>query len=282
MKTVSYENRQVPEGINVSHEHPLKEFFALLAGLIVIIMAVIFVLAVLAQYLAPLIPFSTEQKLLSTMETAWQENEPASKHDKKVQQYLQKLGASLAAEMDLPDDMQLNIRYSKDKTVNAYATLGGNIMMYRGMLRELPHENAVAMVLAHEIAHVKLRHPIVAAGRGITVALALASITGLSDNGMIAGLINQIGLTSTLGFSRRQESNADEEALLALQKHYGHVNGAEVLFEVLGDHSSIISPAFLSTHPGSTQRIARIKDFAQQHASGGDVTALPNFLKLGK
>ncbi|MGI9288086.1 MAG: M48 family metallopeptidase [Pseudomonadales bacterium] len=279
---MKYENRQVPEGINVSNEHPLKEFLVLLAGLIVIIIAVVFVLAILAQYMAPLIPFSTEQKLLSKIETAWQESEPASKHDKKVQQYLQELGANLAAEMDLPEAMQLNIRYSKDKTVNAYATLGGNVMMYRGMLRNLPHENAVAMVLAHEIAHIKLRHPIVAAGRGITVALALASVTGLSDNGLIAGLINQIGLTSTLGFSRRQESNADKEALRALQKHYGHVNGAEVLFQVLGEHSAMISPAFLSTHPGSKQRIQRIKDFAQEHASGGDVTALPNFLQLRK
>lgn len=279
---MSYENRQVPEGINVSSEHPLKEFFALLAGLIVIIIAVVFALAILAQYMAPLIPFSMEQKLLSNIETAWQESAPASKHDKKVQRYLQELGANLAAEMDLPEDMQLNIRYNKDKTVNAYATLGGNVMMYRGMLRNLPNENAVAMVLAHEIAHVKLRHPIVAAGRGITVALALASITGLSDNSIIAGLINQIGLTSTLGFSRHQESNADKEALLALQKHYGHVNGAEVLFEVLGEHSSMLSPAFLSTHPGSKQRIQRIRDFAQEHASGGDVTTLPNFLQFGK
>lgn len=279
---MSYENRQVPEGINVSHEHPLKEFFALLAGLIAIIASVVFVLAMLAHHLAPLIPFSMEQKLLGSVEIAWQDEKEIGRGDEKVQQYLQTLGAELAAEMDLPDDMQLNIRYSKDKTVNAYATLGGNIVMYRGMLRQLPHENAVAMVLAHEIAHVKLRHPIVAAGRGITIALALASITGLSDNSMVAGLINQIGVTSTLGFSRRQESKADEQALLALQKHYGHVGGAEVLFAVLEDQSTVKSPAFLSTHPGSAQRIERIRDFAREHSSSGKVMALPEYLRFGE
>ena len=277
---MSYENRQVPEGINVSHDHPLKEFFALLAGLIIIIVSVVLVLAMLANYLAPLIPFSMEQRLLGQMDTTWQNEKKVSKLDKLREQYLQKLGAELAAAMDVPDDIQLNIHYSNGKTINAYATLGGNIVLYRGMLRKLPHENAVAMVLAHEIAHVKLRHPIVAAGRGITVMLALASMTGLGDNGMIAGLINQIGITSTLGFSRRQESNADAEALLALQKHYGHVAGAEVLFEVLEEQATMKSPDFLNTHPGSAQRIQRIKEFSREHPSDGKVTALPRYLRF--
>ncbi len=276
-----YENRQVPEGINVSHEHPLKEFFALLAGLIVIIVTVVLVLAMLANYLAPLIPFSMEQKLLSQMDAKWQQ-EKVSGVDLQRQQYLQTLGAELASAMDMPDDIQLNIHYSKGKTVNAYATLGGNIVLYHGMLRKLPHENAVAMVLAHEIAHVKLRHPIVAAGRGITVMLALASMTGLGDNGMIAGLINQIGITSTLGFSRRQESDADADALLALQKHYGHVAGAEMLFEVLQEQATVKSPDFLNTHPGSAQRIQRIKDFSSAHPGDGKVTALPQYLRFEK
>ncbi len=279
---MNYENRQVPEGINVSHEHPLKEFFALLAGLVIIIASVVLVLAMLANYLAPLIPFSMEKKLLSQMDASWQKDNKVSQVDQQREQYLQTLAAELATAMDVPDDIQLNIHYSKGNTVNAYASLGGNIVLYRGMLRKLPHENAVAMVLAHEIAHVKLRHPIVAAGRGITVMLALASMTGLGDNGMIAGIINQIGVTSTLGFSRRQESKADEEALFALQKHYGHVAGAEVLFKILEDQTTVKSPDFLNTHPGSARRIQRIKDFAGEHAKNGEVTALPESFRFGK
>ena len=272
----------MPEGINVSDEHPLKEFFALLAGLIIIIVSVVLVLAMLANYLAPLIPFSMEKKLLSQMDTTWRDEEQeVNTVDRKREEYLQQLGAKLATAMDVPDGIQHNIHYSKGNTVNAYATLGGNIILYRGMLRKLPHENAVAMVLAHEIAHVKLRHPIVAAGRGITVMLALASMTGLGDNGMIAGLINQIGITSTLGFSRQQESKADEQALLALQKYYGHVAGAEVLFKVLEDQATAKSPDFLNTHPGSARRIRRIKEFAHEHASDGEVTALPKYLRFG-
>lgn len=279
---VNFENRQVPEGINVSDEHPLKEFFALLAGLILIIVSVVLVLAMLANYLAPLIPFSMEKKLLSQMNTSWQKPTEVSAVDQQREEYLQALGAELATAMDVPDDIQVNIHYSKAKTVNAYATLGGNIVLYRGILRKLPHENAVAMVLAHEIAHVKLRHPIVAAGRGITVMLALASVTGLGDNGMIAGLINQIGITSTLGFSRRQESDADEQALLALQKYYGHVAGADVLFSVLEGQTTAKSPDFLNTHPGSAKRIQRIKEFAREHLSYGEITALPESLRFGK
>lgn len=277
---MSYENRPVPEGINVSHEHPLKEFFSLLAALALIVVVTVAGLALIAQYLAPLVPFSLEQKLLASTGFDDAFDEDLSDDQKHIESYLQTLGDKLAANMELPDDMQIHVHYSTEDTVNAYATLAGHIVIYQGLLNKLPHENALAMVMAHEIAHIKLRHPIVASGRGLTVTLALTTIGGFADSSVVAGLINNLGLASTLGFNRWQENAADSEALDALLKYYGHVAGADVLFRLLAEESAIELPAFFSTHPNSEQRIERIREFAQRHGLGGELTELPDSFNI--
>ena len=160
--------------------------------------------------------------------------------------------------------------------LNAYATLGGNIVLYRGLLEKLPDENAVAMVMAHEIAHIKHRDPIASVGRGIAISIALRALAGL-DNG---GILGSAGLYTILKFNREMESAADADALLTLQRLYGHVEGAETLFQVFIDESmeKDISklPQFFQTHPLEENRIERIKRFREDNpATNKNVTSLP-------
>ncbi len=136
--------------------------------------------------------------------------------------------------------------------------------MYEGLLARLPNENALAMVLAHEIAHIKLRHPIVAMGRGLTVSLALGSVFGLTDNAAVGQLVQWIGYSSTLSFSREQERDADDFATELLIEHYGHLNGAEDLFIAFDEDAqgsqemgSASVAEFLSTHPGLARESRR-------------------------
>ena len=110
--------------------------------------------------------------------------------------------------MDLPAEMQITVHYASDDTVNAMATLGGNIVVFQGLIDTVDSENALAMVLAHEIAHVRHRHPIVAMGRGFTVMLALSALSGVGD-GMIQQWVGSMGMLPMLAFSREQEEAAD-------------------------------------------------------------------------
>ena len=68
------------------------------------------------------------------------------------------------------------MHYDDDADVNAFATLGGHIVVYPGLLEAVPDENALAMVLAHEIAHVRHRHPIVGLSRSAADATALETL----------------------------------------------------------------------------------------------------------
>ena len=58
------------------------------------------------------------------------------------------------------------MHYDPGGTFNAYATAGGQLVFYRGLLEAMPHENALATVVAHEIAHVAHRDPRRLARRG--------------------------------------------------------------------------------------------------------------------
>lgn len=276
-----YENPQIPEGINVSEENPLKEFALLVTGISVVVVVVVTVLSLLAGHLARYVPFEQERALLSRVDVGWlkekQDGVPLQK-----EQYLQSLADRLARAMDLPADIQVTVHYADTPTVNAMAMLGGHIVVYQGLIDALPNENALAMVVAHEMAHIRHRHPIVAMGRGFAVMLALTSLAGMGD-GMMQQWVGNMGMLSVLTFSRAQEEEADADAIAAVQRSYGHVGGAAAFFEHIAEQPDTLKvPQMLSTHPDHAARIERIRRFEREHPGSGreELLPLPEYLKV--
>lgn len=183
--------------------------------------------------------------------------------------------------MDLPDGMNIKVSVIDSDVVNAFATLDGNVVFFTGLLNVIPDENTLAMVMAHEIAHIKLRHPLRALGRGVVVGIAIATITGLSGNDIVAGFIGNTSLLTALSFNRDQESAADKLAVAALVNHYGHAGGATQLFEVfdkVSEKSKDIVPEFFATHPLNQNRTESIEEQAHRngwnlHGKLGDLPA---------
>ncbi len=60
---MKFSNPGIPEGINTSPDHPLKEFAWLLGSVSLLIITVIIVLGFMAEFLATRIPFSYEMEL---------------------------------------------------------------------------------------------------------------------------------------------------------------------------------------------------------------------------
>lgn len=182
--------------------------------------------------------------------------------------YLQNMADDLSQKMQLPDDINITVTVVKSDVINAFATLGGNIVFFTGLLKTLPNENTLAMVMAHEIAHIKLRHPLRALGRGVVVGLAVATLAGAGSNSIIDDFIGSTGLLTALRFTRDQEGAADELAVVALVGRYGHAGGSTQLFEILskehgGSNGKI--PEFFSTHPLNQKRIVAIEAQAHQN-----------------
>lgn len=255
---LQYTNPELPQDVNVSEKHPLRDFLTLIFAVVVIAAAVAGALAFGAQWLAPRVPFETERRVVERQARAL-------KDGGDVGRYLQSLADRLAREQSLPAGMTVRVHYQDDAIVNAFASLGGNIVVFRGLIDAVPDENALAMVMAHEIAHVKHRHPAQALGRGLAFGVVLSVVSAAAGSSIASTLLGDAGLLTVLSFNRVQEEEADATALAALSAVYGHVGGAGALFDVLRERAgSAQPPKLLSSHPLTDDRIARIAALAAQ------------------
>jgi len=275
---MQYENPQIPEQINTSKEHPLKEFSTLLIGTIVLVVVVSLVLSLGGSWLAGLIPYSAEKRVAGLYDVSTHSD---NKNHQQLANYLQQLADKISKAQQLPKEMQITIHYMDSQTMNAFATLGGNVFMFRGLLEKLPNENTLVTLLAHEIAHVKYRHPIKSFGGGIAVAIAMTTL-GRSADSQILG---DAGLLSTLHFSRKMELKSDLEAMSTLQSLYGHLNGGAELFQIFHNARASMDEKepseFFSTHPQDDKRIQNFSTIAKQQgwSESGELTPLPDFFK---
>lgn len=240
-------------------------------------------IAFFADSLAGYVPFSAEQRLAARFA-------PKDSPDPPMQHYLQQMADRLAQAEQLPPAMHITVHYVDSDTINAFATLGGHVVFFRGLLERMPDENALAMVMAHEIAHVRNRDPLRSLGRGMVMAVIL----GLVDNSLgteLAGdALGQAGLLTQLSFSRQQESAADRIGQAALAASYGGVAGADELFRVLDKaEQGKEQPAseLYRSHPDVAARLAALhRQAAAQGWQPGDVVPLPaafhDWLKKGK
>jgi predicted Zn-dependent protease len=257
---VSYENPQVPHEVNVSRDSVLVEFLQLAAGVGVVALVLAAALYFFGGHAARLVPWSVErdwvgERVLGPVEVA------TGGDAARVQPYLQRLADELARPMDLPAGMRPTVHWADDDEPNAFATLGGHVVVTRGLYARMPSENALALVLAHEIAHVRARDPIGAVGGSASLALVLVALGGDVDR-----LVPHLARAVQLGYSRAAESRADEAALAAVTAHYGHAGGTAAVFEVLAGHAGAwrrATPTLLATHPDDGARRARMADAAR-------------------
>ena len=182
------------------------------------------------------------------------------------------LAARLGKHMNLPDNL-VTVYISEQEIPNAYATFGGNVVLYRGLLKELPSEESVAAVLAHEMAHIKHRDPLRGMSRGLLYSVIAAM---LGSETQIDALVS-IG---SLKYSRDMERAADNAAIEAIAKEYGNVGGASQLFATLEkieqkDHKNH-NIAWLSTHPDTRERQHNVQQIASQLGYQNSPAKLPN------
>jgi predicted Zn-dependent protease len=93
--------------------------------------------------------------------------------------------------------------------------------------------------------------------------------------------LGNAGIYTQLHFGREMERTADEAALAAVNRLYGHVGGADDLFEVMHEARERAGaeelPAVFSSHPLDHQRLQAIADTVRAHgwSDSGATTPLP-------
>jgi len=255
---MEFKNVKLPEGINVSAHSPLADFFILSAGILAGFAALAAGLLFFGAALARHAPVSWENALVAALF----ENQESAVDSRTAETTgeLQTLADRLSAHIDLPEGLVVTVHYWDDAQINAFATLGGHIFIARGLLERMPNENALAMVMSHEIAHVAHRDPAAALG-GVLLLQLLLAVTLDSAPTSLERLITGPNALLLSGFSRETERQADKIGLHAVAALYGHVAEAGRIFEVFLEQPE--PPKLLSTHPLSRDRIDGIAALAR-------------------
>lgn len=261
-----YKHYEMPDTTDASVRSMAIWLCMFFATLIVAVTLVFYHAQTIAQY----IPFKSEQRFIRPYEQLISRYFSSAADDPEIREYLQNLSDSLHSSMNVDSAIEIKVHYVESDEINAFATLGGHIVVFRGLLEELPDENSLAMVLAHEIAHLAYRDPIASVGRGLALQLIIGFITGGGSN--TEDLVDLMEGSGLAIFSREQERRADLAALHGLYKHYGHANGYRTFFEMArkielqdvaeridDDEFSSNLPKWLSSHPATDERL-RILD----------------------
>lgn len=143
--------------------------------------------------------------------------------------------------------------------LNAFATPGGYIYVYTGLIKFLETSDDLAGVMGHEIAHADLRHTSENLQKMQGVQILLSIILG-QNAGALAEVAGQVaGTVAGLSFSREFETEADARAVEYNARTVYACDGVKNFFQKLEDSGSTGgTPEFLSTHPDPGNRIAAI------------------------
>lgn len=153
------------------------------------------------------------------------------------------------------------------ETLNAFATPGGYIYVYTGLIKYLDSEDHLAGVMGHEIAHADLRH----STRQLT---KMHGVTTLIDVALgKSGVVKDVAATLlNLKFSRSHESEADGASVRYMCPTQYNSAGAAGFFEKIEAEGSTQPPQFISTHPNPANRVEAIKGKKTELACTGNET----------
>ncbi|MFN0015507.1 MAG: M48 family metallopeptidase [Saprospiraceae bacterium] len=176
-----------------------------------------------------------------------------------------------------------------DPTVNAFCMPGGKVVVYTGILKVTQNEDALAVVMGHEIAHALAHHGNERMSQGLLTQIGLTSLqVALSQkpsqtNDMLlaaAGAGAQVGIL--LPFSRKHESEADEIGLYLMAMAGYNATAAAPFWERMNKSGGARAPEFLSTHPDPEKRSEELKKLVPKARSYAQKYPVPGSSKNKK
>lgn len=191
--------------------------------------------------------------------------------DRQIDGYLDELGRRLiaAAPADLKHPaFEYSFTPVNLKEINAFALHGGPMFVNRGMFMAASAEGEVVGVMAHELAHVLLRHGTANAtkAQGFQLGALAGAIAGAVIGGGWGEAISQgsqFGLgTWLLKYSRDYEKQADLLGAQIMARAGYDPRDLARMFETIQKQANGTPPQWLSSHPNPGNRSRYIAEEA--------------------
>ena len=149
----------------------------------------------------------------------------------------------------------------RSEQANAFCLPGGKMAVYTGLLPIAQNQDALAIVMGHEISHALLRHGAQRMTRGKLEQLGqVAGAMSGMDQGTMQAVMSAYGYGSALPYARSQESQADELGLMLAAAACFNPQEAVPLWQRMDQMSGGSNPPeFSSTHPSAGTRIQNLQ-----------------------
>jgi predicted Zn-dependent protease len=197
--------------------------------------------------------------------------------DSAWQRYLAEVGQRIVKVCDR-QEIEYHFAVIESDQINAFATPGGYVYFYTGILNMMEDEAELAAVMAHEVSHVVGRHSVKHLQTALGASVLLQIVLGERSEGawgQVAGIVLGLGLT---GYGRGHELEADEYGVHYMKEAGYNPDGARTMFKKLAalsgdDGQRSVFESLTSTHPETQERLAKID--AQIAAMPRSVDDLP-------
>ena len=194
-------------------------------------------------------------------------NKYAVHRNDKLEEYINLIGLALVRTSSVPETFggyYFAVLNSSD--VNAFAAPSGLIFVTKGIINCCANEDALAAVLAHEIAHVQLNHGLKSiksarfADLGALLAVEAAGNMTDSDTrqlfNLFEGTVKDISSTMIQnGYSRSYEREADALAMTILDNAGYSGKGMEDMLTLMKGNLKAGGTDFFKTHPSPANRL---------------------------
>ncbi len=192
--------------------------------------------------------------------------------DPIIVDYVNQIGQQILSKMP-PQPFEYNFYVIDEEVFNAFATPGGHIFVFTGLIAAMDREEQLAGLLAHEIGHVKSRHiseKIERAGNLNKAAYAgmlagmLLGLAGAPEAGQALMMGSTAGVqTMMLAYSRGDESEADQLGLNSMYRAGYDGTGMVEMFEIMRSKQWFGAddiPTWVMTHPAVDERIVYVRN----------------------
>jgi Zn-dependent protease with chaperone function len=204
--------------------------------------------------------------------------------NEEITKYLSMLGDRLvaAAPVELKQPVyEYSFTPVNLKEINAFALPGGPMFVHRGMFTAAASEAEVVGVMAHELAHVLLRHGTANASKAQNPWLQIGQIAGQIGGAVVGGAAgaaisqgSEFGLgTLMLKYSRDYEKQADLLGAQIMAKAGYDPRALGRMFETIEKESKSSGggggPQWMSSHPNPGNRSVYINKEAEMLTIAG-------------
>jgi hypothetical protein len=184
-----------------------------------------------------------------------------------LQDYVKRIGERLAGTSPArASEFPFNFTVLNDPGVNAFALPGGPMFIFTGLMKAADTEGQLAGVMAHEMAHVILRHGTHQASKANLIQLPVMLAGAVLGQGSLLGTLTNLGANGfLLKFSRDSEREADAlGSHLMAEAGYNPLDMASFFNKLAqqGGRDSAIAE-FLSSHPNPGNREKAIQEEAR-------------------